>query len=135
MFANVLMLVSPLYMMQLYDRVLPSQSTDTLVYLTLAAVGAMLVFTLLDLLRSRILIRVSTWTESRLGPQALECTVGVILQSPGYGIQALRDIAHLRQFIASTALFTLFDAPWVPLYLGVIFFCTRCSGWWVWPEQ
>lgn len=121
LFINLLMLVVPLYMFQVYDRVLTSRSEDTLLYLTIVTVGALAVFGALDMLRGRILIRVSSWLELKLGPQAVERAIEAQLQQRGYGAQSLRDIAQVRQFIASPALFSLFDAPWVPIYLTVIF--------------
>ncbi len=121
LFVNVLMLTVPLYMLQLFDRVLMSRSDETLLFLTLAAVGALLVMSALDVLRSRILVRVSAWLEHRLGPEALSRAVSGLLAAQSYGVQALRDIAQVRQFIASPSIFSLFDAPWVPLYLLVIY--------------
>src|SRR5690349_13031006 len=65
---NVLMLTSSLYMMQVYDRVLASGSTATLVYLTMIALGALAVMSILDSIRSRVMGRIGTWVEARLGP-------------------------------------------------------------------
>jgi PrtD family type I secretion system ABC transporter len=121
LFVNVLMLTIPLYMLQLYDRVLMSRSDETLLYLTLAAVGALLVLSALDALRSRILVRVSAWLENRLGPEALGRAVSGLLEGQPYGVQAVRDLSQVRQFIASPSIFSLFDAPWVPVYLLVIY--------------
>ena len=121
LFVNVLMLTVPLYMLQLFDRVLGSRSDETLLYLTLAAGVALVVMSALDVMRSRILVRMSTWLEKRLGPEALNRAVSGLLVSQSYGAQALRDISQVRQFIASPGIFSLFDAPWVPVYLLVIY--------------
>jgi len=121
LFVNVLMLTVPLYMLQLFDRVLVSRSDATLLYLTLAAGISLLVMSALDVMRSRILVRVSSWLEKRLGPEALNRAVSGLLVSESYGAQALRDISQVRQFIASPGIFSLFDAPWVPVYLLVIY--------------
>ncbi len=121
LFINVLVLTYPLYMLQVYGRVLTSRSEETLLYLTLAAVGAILVLAALDFVRSHILLRVSGWVENSLGPEALSRSISGMLQSRSYGVQALRDISQVRQFIASPAIFSLFDAPWVPIYLLVLF--------------
>lgn len=120
LFVNILMLTVPLYMLQIFDRVLTSRSTETLVFLTIAAVGALIVFGVLDMLRNHIMIGVGTWVEHRLGPEAVERSVGVQLLQRGYGSQSLRDIAQVRQFLSSPSIFSLFDAPWVPIYLAVI---------------
>ena len=121
LFVNVLMLTVPLYMLQLFDRVLVSRSDETLLYLTLAAGLALVVMSALDVMRSRILVRVSSWLEQRLGPEALTRAVNGLLLAENYGAQALRDISQVRQFIASPGIFSLFDAPWVPVYLLVIY--------------
>ena len=121
LFVNLLMLTVPLYMLQLFDRVLASRSEDTLVYLTIAAIGALAVLGALDMLRARVMVRLSTWMEHRMGPVALSRAVGAMVQGSTYGTQSLRDIAQVRQFVASPALLTLFDAPWVPIYLFVIY--------------
>lgn len=121
LFVNVLMLTVPLYMLQLFDRVLASRSDETLLYLTLAAGIALVVMSALDVMRSRILVRVSSWLEKRLGPEALNRAVSGLLLAQSYGAQALRDISQVRQFIASPGIFALFDAPWVPIYLLVIY--------------
>jgi len=128
LFVNVLMLTVPLYMLQIFDRVLMSRSDETLLYLTLAAVGALVVLSALDVMRSRILVRVSTWLESCLGPEALARAVSGLVASQTYGAQALRDISQVRQFIASPGIFSLFDAPWVPIYLLVIYFLHPTLG-------
>lgn len=121
LFVNLLMLTVPLYMLQLFDRVLASRSEPTLIYLSIAAVGALAVLGALDMLRGQVLIRVSTWAEQRISPVALSRSVSAMLLSGGYGTQSLRDVTQVRQFIASPALLTLFDAPWVPIYLFVIY--------------
>jgi PrtD family type I secretion system ABC transporter len=82
----------------------------------------------LDIMRSRILVRVSTWLESRLGPETLARVISGMLASQTYGAQALRDISQMRQFIASPGIFSLFDAPWVPIYLLVIYFLHPTLG-------
>jgi len=128
LFVNMLMLTVPLYMLQIFDRVLMSRSDETLFFLSLAAVGALVVMSALDVMRSRILVRVSTWLEGRLGPEALTRAVRGLVASQMYGAQALRDISQMRQFIASPSIFSLFDAPWVPIYLLVIYFLHPTLG-------
>jgi len=121
LFVNVLMLTVPLYMLQIYGRVLVSRSEETLIYLSIAAVGALLVVASLDYTRSRILAHLSAWLENRLGPEVLPPAISQQLQSQTYGVQALRDVSQVRQFVASPGIFSLFDAPWVPVYLFVIY--------------
>ena len=121
LFVNVLMLTVPLFMLQIYGRVLVSRSTETLIYLSIMAVGALLVMAALDFTRSRSLSHLSAWLENRLGPEVLPPAISQQLQSQTYGVQALRDVSQVRQFMASPGIFSLFDAPWVPVYLFVIY--------------
>ncbi len=119
---NLLMLTAPLYMMQVFDRVLSSQSVDTLVWLTVVAGVAFLVLAALDVVRSRILVRISTWVEARLSGELL---AGSVLQAAGGGgstaTQRLRDLAQVRGFFTGPGAFSLLDAPWVPVFIGFIF--------------
>lgn len=120
-FVNILMLTVPIYMLQLFDRVLASRSYETLTYLTLIAIIALLTLALLDMTRSRIVIRVSHWLDATLSPAAIARSADEILQGRQYGPQALRDIGSIRQFLGGTGVFALFDSPWVPVFLLVIF--------------
>ncbi len=120
-FVSVLMLAVPLYMMQVFDRVLTSRSEDTLLYLTAAVAGALLVFGLLDAFRGRVLVRLSVWIEARLGVEAVRRALASRLHGSSYGTQSLRDLSQVRQFIASPSVYALFDAPWTPVYLLVVF--------------
>lgn len=125
---NLLMLTVPLYMLQVYDRVLASHSYDTLIYLTLIALGALVVLGLLDIARSRILIRVSHWLDNQLSPFALTKSADETLQGGQYASHALRDIDSIKKFLSGATIFALFDAPWVPLYLGVVFLLQPILG-------
>jgi len=120
-FVNILMLTVPIYMLQLFDRVLASRSGETLFYLTLIAIIVLVIFGLLDMVRSRILVRVSSWLDEFVSPYALLRSADDVLQGNTYGPIALRDIATIRSFLSSPSIFSLFDSPWVPLYLIVIF--------------
>jgi PrtD family type I secretion system ABC transporter len=119
-FLNLLMLVSPIYMMQVFDRVLSSGSTDTLIYLTLIALVAIAVLGALETLRNKVMSRVSLWMEQRLSGSLIATAVSGTLQGLNLGAQPLRDLAQVRAFIASPGLYALFDAPWVPLFVAVI---------------
>lgn len=127
-FVNILMLTVPIYMLQLFDRVLASRSYDTLIYLTIIAILALFTFAMLDIARSRVLIRVSHWLDNYLSPQALARSADEILQGRAYGSQSLRDITNIRQFLGGNGIFTLCDSPWVPVYLLVIFFLHPLLG-------
>ena len=118
---NLLMLAVPLYMLQIYDRVLASQSVATLVWLTLLVGGALALLGVFDLMRSRVLVRIGAWLDRRLAPAAFLGGLENALRGSGYRTEALRDIGTLRGFLGGGGVMALFDAPWVPLYLLVIY--------------
>jgi PrtD family type I secretion system ABC transporter len=117
---NVLMLASPLYMLQVYDRVLTTGRTETLVMLTLMATIALAVMCALDALRSAITVRVGCWLNQRLGPAYLACAVRGRLRGESSGAEPLRDISQVQSFIATQGLNAFFDAPWVPVFVALI---------------
>jgi ATP-binding cassette subfamily C protein len=117
---NVLYLASPLYLLQVYDRVIPSGSNVTLLMLTavlLVAIGALAA---LDLLRGRVLGRASLRLDRVLGDRLLAASVD---RDTGRGLrsQGLRDLDTLRQYLTGGSLQAAFDLPWVPIYLAFIF--------------
>ena len=122
LFINLLMLLPSIYMMQVYDRVLGSNSTSTLLMLTLLAVFLFIVLGLLEWVRSQILIRVSTRFDVLLNDRLYRVLFRQALLSGGKSsTQPLSDLLVLRQFLTGNGLFAFFDAPWLPVYLGLLF--------------
>lgn len=122
LFINLLMLVPALYMLQVYDRVLSSGSLATLYYLTLAAAGLILTSALLELFRSRILVRFSGHLDRELRGSLFSGLLNFGLQHKGSGLsQPLRDLDTLRTFFSGTGLIFFFDAPWAVIFIAVIF--------------
>jgi PrtD family type I secretion system ABC transporter len=117
---NVLMLVSPIYMLQVYDRVLTTGRIETLVMLTLIATAALAVMCALDALRTSVTIRVGCWLNQQLGPAYLACAVRGRLKGDSSGVEHLRDISQIQNFIATQGLTAFFDAPWVPIFVALI---------------
>ena len=121
-FINLLMLTAPLYMLQVYDRVLASRSEPTLIVLTILAGGLLLVMGGLDLIRSRVLVRVGVKMDALLNARVFSAVFAQTLRGGrGQRAQALRDLDSLRQFLTGPGPFAFFDAPWAPLYLVVVF--------------
>ncbi len=118
---NILVLTSSLYMMQVFDRVLTSQSTGTLMYLTLIALAALALMAAVELVRSRIMSRLGSWIEARLTAEGLQRAVEAALTGHPYRIELLRDLAALRNFFANPGTLTLLDVPWIPVYLIVVY--------------
>jgi PrtD family type I secretion system ABC transporter len=121
-FINLLMLTSPIYMLQVYDRVLTARSEATLIYLSVIIGSMMLVMALLEMVRSRVLVRVSGKMEQVLGAKVFDAIFALNLRSPAANrSQSLRDLDTVRQFITSQGPFALFDAPWAPIFIGIVF--------------
>jgi len=119
---NALLLVPAIYMLQVFDRVLSSRSDETLVMLSVAAMLALLMMAALDVLRARLLAACGVVLDRRLGPQVLQ---GVLAQtarlSGAEHLNGLRDVATLRNFLVGAGIIALFDAPWLPLFLLLIY--------------
>lgn len=117
---NLLMLSSPIYMLQVYDRVMVTGHVETLIMLTGLIAVALLLFGALDSLRSAIAGRMSRWLGERLGPVYLANGVRARLLGGGAGAQPLRDLQVVQNFVASPGLTVFFDAPWAPVFLVLI---------------
>ena len=127
---NVLMLATPLYMMQVYDRVLTTGSVDTLLALTVMVGGALAVYGVLEAVRVRVLARAGAWLDRELGSPVLGGAVGAALRAGGgVSAQGLRDLAAVRGYLGGPAVMPLFDAPWAPVFLGVVFLVHPVLGW------
>lgn len=120
LFLNLLLLTVPLYSLQVFDRVLVSRSEATLLVLTVIAVGALLTQLLLDIVRGRLLLLAGAKLERLVGPAVLAGTLRSALNSTHADATGLNDVAQLRSFLSGGVLSALFDAPWAPLYLGLI---------------
>ena len=134
MVINLLNMVIPIYSMQVFDRVLSSRSVDTLALLTLG-IGLVLVFiAAMEQLRSRVLIRVGTALDLRLGGELFAHVVQQSARGSQMRQRPLRDLYGLRGFLTGSGPFALIDFMWAPVYIGVVFiFDTRlgmvaCGG-------
>jgi PrtD family type I secretion system ABC transporter len=121
-FLNLLMLVSPFYMLQVYDRVLTSQSKDTLYMLTILAVGLLGISAILELARGRILVRLGARLDRHITHDLFAALIeDRIATRRSAGSQPIRDLETVRGFLTGPGLLAFFDAPWIPLFLGLIF--------------
>lgn len=127
---NLLMLAPALYMLQVYDRVLASGNHMTLAMLTLMVLGLYAFMGLLEWVRSLVVIRLGAQIDQQLGARIYDATFDASLRvGRGSSAQPLNDLTSLRQFATGNALFALFDAPWFPLYLAVLFLFHPWLGW------
>ncbi|MEQ8405925.1 MAG: type I secretion system permease/ATPase [Oceanicaulis sp.] len=114
---NILHLVTPLYMLSVYDRVLASGSRETLFYLTLIALVALAVFGVLEGARTAILARTGAWLSDRLGGPTLRASLKAALAKGGGGAEPLRDLQQVQNFLGGPSVNPFFDAPWAPVFV------------------
>lgn len=133
LFLNALMLVVPLYMIQVYDRIIPSNSLETLIYLSIIAAVALALAGFLDYARLRYSSRLAAQLDTRLGEPVFMASLRTGEGASG-DVQPLRDLASLKAFVGSRAIATLFDLPFAPLFLAALwlihpdFFLITASG-------
>ncbi len=116
---NLLYIAPTIYMLQIYDRVVPTQGLTTLLFVTLVLLFAIATLSLLDGVRSRLLVRASVSIDAALAPVILDATLG----RPDFPVarQALREFDVMRQTLTGPGVLALFDAPWTPIYALVCF--------------
>jgi ATP-binding cassette subfamily C protein len=121
--SSVLMLTGSFFMLEVYDRVLPSRSVPTLVGLAILAVMLFAAQGIIDVIRGRLLVRIGGVLDQSLSGRVYDAMVRlpVRLGSRQDGAQPVRDLDNVRSFLSSGAPIALFDLPWLPLYLFVLF--------------
>ena len=121
--SNILMLTSSFFMLQVYDRVLPSRSVPTLIALILLATALYVAQGGLDLVRARISVRIGRHFDETLSLRVFDSLARLPLKTrgDGDGLQPLRDLDQVRSFLSSGGPSAIFDLPWIPLYLGISF--------------
>ncbi|MGY4258867.1 ATP-binding cassette subfamily C protein [Bradyrhizobium sp. USDA 4516] len=118
---NLLYLAGPLYMLQVYDRVISSASEVTLLMLTLALLLAFMALAGLDAVRARVLTRTSIRLDRKIAPRVMTAIIDHSAKIGGARSQLLRDFDTFRQFITGSGIHAIFDLPWSPIYIAVIF--------------
>ncbi len=122
LFINLLMFVSPLYMLQIYDRVLSSRSESTLIGITVLAVLLLMVYALLEALRTQILVRAGLLFDQTVAGPVFDAIHRGTLRNPSGGfVQCLRDTNSLREFLTGAGLIAFCDAPWCPVFVVAAF--------------
>ena len=126
---NLLMLTGPLFMLQVYDRALPSGNVSTLVILFVLVAFLYLFFALLDGVRGRVFIRLGTRVDEILHRPVYNALLRLSGRDPAAaGPQPLRDLDSVRGYVSGPGPSAFFDLPWVPVYLGLIFFMHPILG-------
>jgi ATP-binding cassette subfamily C exporter for protease/lipase len=129
-FVNLLMLAPALYMLQVYDRVLGSRNETTLLVLSGLVIGAFLLMAALETVRGWVLVRVGARLDARLNARVFTAAFERNLRRPGSNTaQPIHDLNTVRQTLTGNALVAAFDAPWLPVFLVVIFLMAPALGW------
>lgn len=130
MLANVMMLAPTLYMLQVFDRVMVSQSVLTLVALSLLTLGLFGVMGLAEWLRSRMLVQTGVRLDAELGTRVFNASFASHLnQAVANPARSFSDLVQVRQFITGNGTLAFFDLPWTPIYLAVLFVLHPMLGW------
>lgn len=127
-FVTLSVLAVPLYMMQIYDRVLSSRSIPTLIWLTVVVLGALVVYGLLHLARSILHQRLGEWLGERLGEVAIPATISRSLRDGNTSTQSLRDANEVRGFFAGRSVPTAMEMMWTPLFFVILFLLHPAYG-------
>jgi ATP-binding cassette subfamily C protein PrsD len=120
---NLLTLAGSLYMLEIYDRVLPSRSVPTLIGITLLVVMLFFFHGFFEILRGRLLLRIGGALDEAMTSRVFRAVLAGSLtsRSPGESMQPVRDLDQVRAFLSGSGPGALFDLPWIPLYLGLCF--------------
>jgi len=130
MTTNLLMLTGPLFMLQVYDRVLTSKSLPTLAVLVLLVVGLYSFYGLLDILRTRIASRLARAFDELLGERLFRLSISLRVSAAAPDqVDPVRDGDIVRSFLAGPGPLALLDLPWIPVYLGILFIVHPLLGW------
>src|SRR5215467_5631236 len=121
--SNILMLTGAMFMLEIYDRVLPSRSMPTLVGLLVLVAVLFTALGVLDAIRGRILVRIGGDLDETLSGRVYDTLIRMPLRVGGQndGTQPLRDLDAVRSYLSGLGPVALFDLPWIPLYLAICF--------------
>ncbi|MGL4281293.1 MAG: type I secretion system permease/ATPase, partial [Albidovulum sp.] len=130
-FVNLLMLTGPIFMLQVYDRVLGSRSEETLLALFMLVIFLFAMMGLLDAVRARVMARLSARFQTALEARVFRASITRAALLPGDSPAALglRDLESIRQLLSSPVFLALFDLPWAPLFLLAVFIFHPWLGW------
>jgi ATP-binding cassette subfamily C protein PrsD len=128
--SNLIMLVGPIFMLQVYDRVLPSRSMPTLWALLLIVVILYATYALIEAVRGRMTVRFSAVVDGLLSPLAFQAAVrGKLVAHGQLQTDPVRDLESVRQFVGGPGPIALFDLPWMPIYIVAVFLLHPLLGW------
>src|SRR6516162_1897331 len=121
--SNVLMLTGAMFMLEIYDRVLPSRSVPTLIGIAILAGGLYVAQGLIDLIRGRLLVRIGSALDEAVSGRVFDTILRLPMKVARVsdGLQPLRDLDSVRSFLSGLGPIALFDLPWLPFYIGICY--------------
>jgi ATP-binding cassette subfamily C protein len=121
--SNILMLTGAMFMLEVYDRVLPSRSVPTLIGIAILAGGLYMAQGFIDLIRGRLLVRIGSVLDEAVSGRVFDTILRLPMKVPNVrdGLQPLRDLDSVRSFLSGLGPIALFDLPWLPLYIGICY--------------
>jgi ATP-binding cassette subfamily C protein len=129
-FINMLAFVGPLYMLQIYDRVITSRNEWTLLFLTLIAGFLLVIYAALEKVRSAVLVRAGLLFDAKTRSRLFEVVLKGTLRQPGGGhVAVLRELDVVREFLTGSGLISFCDVPWVPIFIAGCFMLHPWFGW------
>ena len=128
--SNLLMLTGPIYMLQVYDRVLASRSVPTLIAISLLVAGLYVFYAFLEWIRTRMAVRYGGLIDEAISADLFQIAIKQRL-APGGALTSdpVRDLDSLRQFVAGPGPMSLMDLPWLPFYMLIVFLLHPALGW------
>ena len=130
MITNLLALTVPVFMLQIFDRVISSGNLDTLILLTVMAACALITLAALDIIRNNILIQMGSWIDEQLGCAAMASTISsAASRGKSPSSQTLTDLGLVRKAFRKSAIMPVFDITWTPIFLLIIFVLSPTLGW------
>lgn len=127
---NMLMLAVPLYLLQIFNRVIPSRSIDTFIYLTILTLVAILVMSALEWVRNLTLSRFSGWIDQKIARHILSGSIALSSEiNQTQTTSVFRYLSTIRQTFSSQAILPLLDLPWTPVFIAVLFLIHPWIGW------
>ena len=122
LFINILMLLPAIYMLAVYDIVVPSRSENTLLFITLLVIVLFFIMNILQIIRGKILIRINNKLDYFFNKKIIDSIYNIALSHPTKAtIQPFDDFQQIKQFLTGASIFAFFDAPWIPIYLIVLY--------------
>jgi len=120
-FLNLLALTVPIYLLQIYDKVLPNQNIDTLTFLTGIVLLAVLTLGALESVRRTLLRKIGVRFDNQVSDHLLSSSIHRAIKKSNSSVGVMRDLSSFRNFLSGSSMFPLLDAPWTPMFILILY--------------